>query len=61
VFCPQAASTIVRPRPAAHAAVLLVAVVLVRISGPSHVVEAPAAGNVATDNVWRRPAWCQPH
>src|SRR5215207_3797379 len=32
VFCPQAASTIVRPRPAAHtAAVLLVAVVLVRI------------------------------
>jgi hypothetical protein len=34
----------VRPSPAAQAAVLLVAVVLVRIGRPSHIVEARCTG-----------------
>src|SRR6476661_2568526 len=43
-FCPQAASTIVRPSPAAQTAVLRVAVVLVRIVVLFHIVGARGAG-----------------
>jgi hypothetical protein len=60
-FWPQAASTMVRPSPAAMTAALLVPAVLVRISRPSTSSGTPRRGNVVADNVWGRCRWCQPH
>ena len=50
-FCPQAASAIVRPSPAASTAVRLTAVVLVRIRRPFPLRWGPRRGNVVSGNV----------
>src|SRR5215212_4273052 len=60
-FCPQAASAIVRPSPAASTAVRLTAVVLVRIRRPFPLRWGPRRGNVVSGNVCGPTTWCQPH
>src|SRR3954447_1939233 len=60
-FCPQAASAIVRPSPAASTAVRLTAVVLVRIRRPFPLRWGPRRGNVVSGNVCGPTTWCQPY